>query len=162
MPTRQGDLSLLNEPVAQELLKSTNMARLAYVWPDGTPRVVPIWFHWNGTQLVVSSPPPAPKVAALQKNPNVALTIDDQQFPYKVLLVRGTAQIEVVDGVTPEYTVAAKRYFGEAQGQAWSDQVGQMYATSARIVIEPKWVGLLDFEKRFPSAIESAMEAQPA
>jgi hypothetical protein len=32
----QGDLSLLEDPVAQELLNSTHLARLAYVWPDGT------------------------------------------------------------------------------------------------------------------------------
>lgn len=45
MPTKQGSLALLNDPVAQRLLQSTNPARLAYVWKDGTPRVVPIWFH---------------------------------------------------------------------------------------------------------------------
>ena len=37
--------TLLDDPVAQELLHSTNLARLAYTWHDGTPRVVPIWFH---------------------------------------------------------------------------------------------------------------------
>jgi hypothetical protein len=42
MPTVQGDLGLLNEPVAQRLLQSRIPARLAYVWADGTPRVVPI------------------------------------------------------------------------------------------------------------------------
>jgi hypothetical protein len=39
MPAKQGDLALLNDPVAQELLHSTIPARLAYVWRDGTPRV---------------------------------------------------------------------------------------------------------------------------
>lgn len=56
MPTKQGDLTLLNDPVAQELLHSTIPARLAYVWRDGTPRVVPIWFHWNGAELVLGTP----------------------------------------------------------------------------------------------------------
>ena len=42
MPAQQGDLALLNHPVAQDLLHSTNPARLAYSWHDGTPRVVPI------------------------------------------------------------------------------------------------------------------------
>jgi len=35
MPTVQGDLALLNEPVAQRLLQSRIPARLAYVWGDG-------------------------------------------------------------------------------------------------------------------------------
>jgi len=30
MATEQGDVALLNDPVAQELLHSTNLARLAY------------------------------------------------------------------------------------------------------------------------------------
>jgi hypothetical protein len=35
--TQQGDLALLDDPVAQELLASTIPARLAYTWTDGRP-----------------------------------------------------------------------------------------------------------------------------
>jgi nitroimidazol reductase NimA-like FMN-containing flavoprotein (pyridoxamine 5'-phosphate oxidase superfamily) len=45
---QQGSLELLSDPVAQELLSSVNPARLAYTWTDGSPRVVPMWFHWTG------------------------------------------------------------------------------------------------------------------
>ncbi len=89
MTTGQGDLALLDDPVAQELLHSTNLARLAYVWRDGTPRVVPIWFHWDGEEIVLGSPPNAPKVGVLPDNSKVALTIDRDEFPYHALLVRG-------------------------------------------------------------------------
>ena len=41
--------------MAQLLLTSKIPARLAYTWTDGTPRVVPIWFHWNGTQMIFGS-----------------------------------------------------------------------------------------------------------
>jgi hypothetical protein len=43
MAVTQGDPGLLDDPSAQELLHATIPARLAYTWPDGTPRVVPIW-----------------------------------------------------------------------------------------------------------------------
>ena len=75
-PVEQGDLKLLDQPASQELLRSKIPARLAYVWTDGTPRVVPIWFHWNGRDIVMASPPKAPKLKALAKNPKVSLTID--------------------------------------------------------------------------------------
>jgi hypothetical protein len=68
MATQQGDLALLDDPVAQELLHSTNLARLAYTWRDGTPRVIPIWFHWDGETIVLGSPPNAPKVDVLPTN----------------------------------------------------------------------------------------------
>ena len=42
MTVRQGELQLLQHPASKELLLSTIPARLAYVWTDGTPRVVPI------------------------------------------------------------------------------------------------------------------------
>src|SRR5579871_5745144 len=100
---QQGDLKLLQETDAQALLQSKIPARLAYVWMDGTPRVVPIWFHWNGSEIVMASPPKAPKLKALAKNPKVSLTIDDNIFPHKVLLIRGTARLEPVQGIVPEY-----------------------------------------------------------
>ena len=96
MPVKQGSLELLKHPASKELLQSTIPARLAYVWTDGTPRVVPIWFHWNGRDIVMASPVKAPKLKALAKNPKVSLTIDDNTFPHKVLLIRGTARLEQV------------------------------------------------------------------
>lgn len=153
MPVKQGDLSLLQHPAAQELLKSKIPARLAYVWMDGTPRVVPIWFHWNGSELVMGTPPKAPKLKALAKNPKVSLTIDENTFPHKVLLIRGTAKLNTVEGVAPEYAAAAERYFGREQGQAWVAQMGQMVSSMVRVSVTPEWVGLLDFQTRFPSAL---------
>ena len=52
MPVKQGDLELLHHPVSQELLHSKIPVRLAYISTDGTPRVVPIWFHWNEREFV--------------------------------------------------------------------------------------------------------------
>jgi hypothetical protein len=160
MPTKQGDLILLNDPIAQELLQSTIPARFAYVWRDGTPRVIPIWFHWNSTEFVLGTPLKAPKVHMLSPNAKVALTIDSTTWPYKVLQIRGTAHVETVAGVVPEYSAAAERYFGAEQGRAWVEQVRGLFSHMARIAIRPEWVGILDFEQRFPSAIEAAMSGQ--
>jgi Pyridoxamine 5'-phosphate oxidase len=152
---KQGSLELLLDPISKELMQSKIPARLAYVWTDGTPRVVPIWFHWNGKQFVLASPAKAPKLKALAKNPKVALTIDGNDFPHKVLLVRGTAHMENVDGIVPEYEAAADRYFGPEQGKAWVAQLRGMVQSMVRISVTPEWVGLLDFQTRFPSALSA-------
>ena len=148
---QQGSLELLNDPVAKALLGSANPARLAYTWMDGSPRVVPIWFHWTGDQLVLGSPPKAPKLRALAADPRAALTIDGNEWPHKVLLVRGRASVEMLDDVSPEYERAAARYFGPEQGPAWVSTLRGK--PMARIAITPGWVGILDFETRFPSAL---------
>jgi nitroimidazol reductase NimA-like FMN-containing flavoprotein (pyridoxamine 5'-phosphate oxidase superfamily) len=153
MPVKQGDLSLLQHPAAKELLASTIPARLAYIATDGTPRVVPIWFHWNGRDFILGTPPKAPKLKALAKNPRISLTIDDNVFPHKVLLVRGTARLEAAEGIVPEYAMAAERYFGPEQGKAWVAQLVQMTPSMVKITITPDWIGLLDFQTRFPSAL---------
>jgi PPOX class probable F420-dependent enzyme len=162
MVTKQGGTELLRDPVAQKLLASNSPARLAYTWTDGSPRVVPMWFHWDGEYVVFAGPPAAPKGQALRQDPRVAITIDQGDWPYKTLLLRGQAVLDEVEGVAPEYASAATRYFGAEQGAAWVTQVGQMGSTMTRIRVRPEWVGILDFETRFPSAIEKAMAAAGA
>jgi hypothetical protein len=156
MSSRQGDLALLDHPVAKELLQATSPAKLAYTWTDGTPRVVPIGFHWDGRQVVLGSPPRAPKLKALAKQPRVALSIDTATYPYKVLMIRGMVSIEVMDTVVPEYALMTQRTMGPGADE-WLVQVDAMLPAMggmARIAITPEWVGILDFEERFPSEIE--------
>jgi hypothetical protein len=87
----------------------------------------------------------------LRANPAVAITIDENVFPYKILYLRGRATVEMVDDVPPEYAAAAERYFGPEQGKAWVDQLrGQPEAT---IRVRPDWANIIDFQTRFPSAL---------
>jgi len=160
MSVDSGSPALLDNPVAQELLHSAEPAQLAYCWTDGTPRVVPIWFTWTGSTLVIGSPPSAPKVDVLRHNPQVAITINTHTPPYKVLLLRGRAEVELVDGVAVEYAAAARRYFGEEQGAAWCAQVATLFSQMARIEIRPTWVEVHDFQTRLPQAIANAMAAR--
>jgi len=73
-----------------------------------------------------------------------------------------TAACTVVGGLPPEYVAAAHRYMGDEQGDAWVANVNQMSPKSARIAIRPEWVAILDFETRWPSAIEKRMAAAGA
>ena len=56
---------VLNRPISQELL-ARDLARLAYVAKDGTPRSIPIGFVWNGSEIVMCTTKNAAKVAALR------------------------------------------------------------------------------------------------
>src|SRR5438552_6684826 len=115
--TKQGSLKLLDTPEAKELLQSQIYARVAYIGLDGEPRVVPINFHWDGTDVVLGSHPDGPKVEAIRKNPMVALTIDENGFPPKALTIRGRASIDVEPNVTKEYAAAMERYLGPDAGK---------------------------------------------
>jgi PPOX class probable F420-dependent enzyme len=148
----QGDLALLDHPVASKLLDSAIPARVGYLALDGTPRVTPMWFTWNGTELVFGAAGTAPKVKALQANPRVAVTIDSDTAPYKVLTIRGDAQVTIVEGAVDEYADAALRYFGPTQGAGFRDHAKATMRGMARITIKPDWVSLIDFQTRYPSS----------
>jgi len=144
----------LDDPLAQELLHSPLPARLAYTGRDGFPRVIPIGYHWNGTQFILATSTKAPKVRALSDHPNIALTIDTVTFPPNVLMVRGTASIEIVEGVPAEYLEASKKQISPDQWQAFEAQVRQLYKQMAKISITPEWAKLFDFVTRAPSVTQ--------
>ena len=149
----RGNLTLLGHPVAQELLHSRLPARLAYIARDGTPRVVPMQFHWTGEEVILSCWPDDPKAAAIQAHPEVALTIDNAEPPFRVLQIRGTAAVELVDGVSPEMAAASARYMGPEAGQAWVEQAARLSSQTVRIAVRPAWVDVLDFETRLPGGM---------
>ncbi|MGB6673241.1 MAG: pyridoxamine 5'-phosphate oxidase family protein [Candidatus Nitrosopolaris sp.] len=151
-------IQVLNDPLAKELLTSAIPVRLAYTGSDGFPRVVPVGFYWNGAQFIIGTSPNAPKVRALTTNPKVALTIDTNTFPPHVLLVRGTASIEVIDGVPPEYLQGAKKFVEGQRWRAFEEQVHAMYKQMARIAIVPEWAEVLDFETRIPNFMLRLLE----
>lgn len=158
MPSKQGDVSLLLEPVAQQLLQSKNPAYLAYNWSDGTPRVIPIGFHWNGEEMVMATVPDSPKMKVLKDGSRVAVSIDHNTTPPKILTIRGTVRVDTVEGLAPEYVAMIRRTMSKEEGEALLAGAARLYPQQARLFIRPDWVGLLDFETRLPSGVERAIE----
>src|SRR5260370_9015829 len=112
---------------------------------DDPPRVVPLWFHWTGDELVMATFAPSPKIGALRANPNVAITIDTEGFPPDALLIRGQASVSEIAGVVPEYALAARRYLGKEDATASILHVSHPGPPMARIAVHPTWGRVLDF-----------------
>lgn len=145
---------VLNKPYSQDLL-ARDITRLAYVSRDGTPRNVPMAFTWNGTQLVMCTAKNAPKLASLRANPMVALTIDTEVHPPKILLIRGRAELDVVEGIPDEYLQMNGSYqMTPEQRVEWEAGVRTLYDGMVRIVVTPTWVKLIDFETTLPTPVE--------
>jgi hypothetical protein len=145
---------VLNRPLTQEMLHR-DLARLAYVAKDGTPRNVPIGFTWNGTEIVMCTSTNAPKLPALRANPVVALTIDTEVHPPKMLLIRGRVELDVVDGIPAEYLQMNGSYqMTPEQRVEWEAAVHDLYDAMVRIVVTPTWAKMIDFETTLPSAVE--------
>jgi hypothetical protein len=152
---------VLNKPISQELL-GRDLTRLAYVANDGTPRAIPIAFVWNGSEIVMCTLKNSPKISALQNNPTVALTIDTEVHPPKILLIRGRADLDFVDGIPEEYLQANTSYeMTPEQRVEWEAEVRSLYVDGmVRIVVTPTWAKLIDFETTLPSAVEEMVKAR--
>ncbi len=149
----QGDVRLLQTPLAQRLLASSLPARLGYVAPDGSPRVSPVWFTWDGVELVMATFTPSPKVEALRRQPAAAISIDTDTFPPEVLQLRGIVEITEHRGPVAEYEEAAHRYLGTEQAEPYVAELHRDGTAMARLALRPTWVGTLDFQTRFPAAL---------
>ncbi|MGK4594498.1 pyridoxamine 5'-phosphate oxidase family protein [Amycolatopsis sp. w19] len=153
---------ILNRPYSQELL-ARDMARLAYAASDGTPRAIPISIHWNGKEIVMCTSTNAPKLHSLRRNPAVALTIDTESHPPKILLLRGTVELDHVDGIPDEYMQWNGTYEMTPEQRAeWEENVKSLYESMVRIVMTPTWVKLIDFEETLPTAVEELIRRQSA
>jgi hypothetical protein len=150
--------SILDRPASQDLL-ARDILRLAYVATDGTPRTIPIAFTWNGSQIVVCTSTNAPKLPFLRRNPQVALTIDTEVHPPKILLIRGRAELDVMDGIPDEYLQMNGSYeMTPEQRVEWEAEVRSLYDGMVRIVITPTWAKLIDFHSTLPSAVQELVE----
>jgi PPOX class probable F420-dependent enzyme len=77
---------------------------LSTVRPDGTPHLVPIWFTWDGTSLLVFSKPGAQKVRNLRANPVAMLALGKPADDFDVALAE--ARVELLDDRPTELPAA--------------------------------------------------------
>jgi hypothetical protein len=159
--TKEEIAEILAKPYSQELLNGPEPARMAYNGLDGDPRCIPIGFWIDGERVVMATVPKSAKVAALRKHPQVALTID-HGFPPKVLLIRGTAEVELVEGIPDGYVKAGRKVMTEEQYSDWLVGVQGLYDEMVVITITPTWAKLLDFETTIPKAVADLIEEKAA
>ncbi len=102
--------------------------------------------------------PNAPKVRSLRRNPAVALTIDTEVHPPKILLLRGDAVLDEVEGIPEEYLQMSGTYeMTPAQRVEWESEVRSLYRSMVRIVVKPTWAKPIDFETTLPLAVEELL-----
>jgi len=83
----------------------------------------------------------------LRRNPAVALTIDTESHPPKILLIRGQAELDVVDGIPDEYFQWNGTYEMTPEQRAeWEAGVKSLYDGMVRVMVKPTWAKLIDFE----------------
>ena len=108
----------------KDLLDVAGILHLSSVGPDGEPQVHPVWYEWDGTELLVSSTKPRQKTKNLAREPRVAGSIVDPGNPYRYLEIRGTVTAIEDDPTGSLIHRLAKRYLDEDR-YPWEDDNSQ-------------------------------------
>lgn len=75
------------------LMQGTRTAKAATTSRDGRPHVTPVWFVLDGEQIVFTTGAGSVKGRNLQRDPRIALVVDDEEPPYAFVHMRGRAAI---------------------------------------------------------------------
>ena len=83
--TAEEQLDFLSTPGA--------LMRIACVRPDGSPLVTPIWFIHHENAICFTPRAQSEWFGCLKHDPRVSLCIDEQDLPYRKLIVEGKANL---------------------------------------------------------------------
>jgi len=72
------------------------LARLA-TSDDDRPRVLPMWFWWDGADIWMETSPTFPNARILRRNPSAALSVDEAIGPFEMRAVLMRGRVEVID-----------------------------------------------------------------
>jgi PPOX class probable F420-dependent enzyme len=67
---------------------------LTTVGPRGTPQPVPVWFLWNGEEIIVCSRPDTPKLRNVSARPRVSLHLNSTRSGGDIVVFTGDATID--------------------------------------------------------------------
>ena len=137
----------------EEFLSTPKVARIATI-QDGKPHVVPVWYYYDGTNILVSTTKGARKAKNLQTNPNVSITIDDVEgkledisfLNAKAVIIEGTGELKDDDINNSFAKKMYERYVGK---NALNNPQVQFSVSLPRyiVVIKPTKIMSWDFTK---------------
>lgn len=99
----------------RDLLDKKGFAHVATIGPDGAPQSNPVWYDFDGENLLFSQTKTRQKYHNVRREPRVALSITDPADPYRYLEIRGRV-VEVVEDEGKRFINSlAQKYMDEEE-----------------------------------------------
>ena len=97
----------------RDLFDKKSFAHLATVGTDGAPQVTPVWIDYDGTHVRFNTARGRVKMRNFERNPRVALSVQDPDNPYRYVQVRGRVVEMTEQGADAHIDALAKKYLGQ-------------------------------------------------
>ena len=79
--------------------------------PDGSPQVTPVWVDTDGEAVVFNTAKGRIKHRNLVRDPRVAVSVADPNQLYRIVVVRGRAEL-IEEGAVEHISELARKYRG--------------------------------------------------
>ncbi|MEM9565531.1 MAG: PPOX class F420-dependent oxidoreductase, partial [Actinomycetota bacterium] len=96
-----------------DLLTAPNTAVLTTLRADGGPNGSPVWFWFDGDEVVVSTRAERAKHRNVLRDPRVSLTVVDPERPLRYIEIRADAEIEPDPDGAMRDRIAAKHGYDD-------------------------------------------------
>lgn len=128
----------LTEQVEKHLVNDI-IVWLTTVTPAGRPAPRPVWFVWNGTDVLIYSQPDGAKMRHIAANDQVSLHFNCTPAGGDVVVLSGRAA--VVQGAPPPSQVPGllDKYRGQIQSMGYTQEWYDAYNTAIRVTPERAW-----------------------
>ena len=126
------DLTQKRDAHIDHRLREDLIMWLGSVRPDGRPHLTPVWFLWNGTDLVIFSKPHQQKIRNLRQNRRVIVALDGADRG--AIVLEGEAELlddPAVNATLPEYLA---KYGPHIEGIGYTPKaMAETYSQAIRI-----------------------------
>ena len=108
------DLSTPQGAHADQRLHTDTLIWLSSVRPDGNPHLVPVWFLWDDSTILIFSKPRNQKLRNILNNPNVTLALQADADGGNIVIVEGKAAL--IDGINATLSAYVQKYSEDIKG----------------------------------------------
>jgi nitroimidazol reductase NimA-like FMN-containing flavoprotein (pyridoxamine 5'-phosphate oxidase superfamily) len=116
--------------------------------PDGAPHAVPTWYEYKGGKVTFHTDQTAFKYKCLEHDPRITFVVDTKKAPYKCVILKGTATIEIKKHDDVRGLRMSIAYLGHKNGMAYHKTVeGQAVAV---VTLKPERIISWDYSGQLP------------
>jgi PPOX class probable F420-dependent enzyme len=104
-------------PEIDEFLSKPNPSVIASIRPDGTPHTAATWYVWEGGRVLVNMDESRKRLDYLRQNPNVSITVLDENEWYRQVTLSGRVVSLDPDPDLADIDRISSHYLGNPYGQ---------------------------------------------
>ena len=126
-------------------LNEAPIARLGSMNPDGTIHIASVYFKYDNGEILIGTQDISHKTRNIKNNPNVTVLIDNQEAPFRGVLIYGIAALEYEDVIAKRASIFSRYMSAEDAQNSASDLASRFQSVVIRI--KPQKVTSYDYSK---------------